>query len=212
MGEKKAREIKKIVQTSIGPTEAEFLRIVARETPDGTKIKPQPSNESYLGFGLSKKTLKRVFDYIKSWLIRYDVPFKSINPYLTIYLLDNLPSVTSTVNAIKKSKWGVVYKPYGTVTIISTNEKDYPRNYDIEGVDGKDYIVLDYKPNIEYTDKLDGVLESMGIEIVSEYCFVKLFEIESGVIDHKVYEDMMYSIPKIPNIKLGKVGLIGSNR
>jgi hypothetical protein len=207
VGEKKIKKIKKkIIETNIGPTEADFLRIVAREYPDGTKIKqPQiPSAEYYLGFILSKKTLKRTFDYIRSWLIRYNVPFKPINPCLTVYLLDNLPSVNSTINNIKKTKWGIVYKPKGTITIIGN---DYPSVYDIESSDNMDYIVLDYKPN-DYNKKLNSIFDSMGISVVSEYCFVKLFEVQSGVVDYRIYEDMMYSIPKIPNLKLGNTSLI----
>jgi hypothetical protein len=89
VGHKKTKEIKKIVETNIGPTEEEFLKTVARENPDGSKINHK---EFYLGFGISKKALKRVYDYIKSWFLRYHIPFKSINPYLTLYLLKNLPS------------------------------------------------------------------------------------------------------------------------
>ena len=87
MGEKKVKEVKeKIVQTKIGPTESNFIKTVE-------KPKRKWTVETYLGFSLSKKNLKRVFDYIKSWLIRYNVPFESINPYLTLYLLDELPKV-----------------------------------------------------------------------------------------------------------------------
>jgi len=205
IGEPKLKKIRKIVQTNIGQTEADFLRLVARESIDEPIIKP--SIEAYLVFGLSKRNLKRVFDYIKSWLIRYNVPYKPINPYLTVYLLNNLPSISSTIiNNIKKTKWGVSYEPKGTITVISNNDRDYPRTYDIEPDEGKDYIVLNYNQNEEYRKKLDDALDDM--DIISKYFFVKLFEIESGILNHGAYEDMMYSCPMMPNLRLGNVGLI----
>jgi hypothetical protein len=63
---KKTKEIKKIVHPNIGSTEEEFLKEVARENPDGSRIN---TKEFYLGFGISKKDIKRVYDYIKSWFL-----------------------------------------------------------------------------------------------------------------------------------------------
>jgi hypothetical protein len=212
VGEEKVEEIqkkikkKKVVQTNLGFTEEEFLKNVLRENPDGSKIN---DIESYLGYGLSKKALKRIFDYIKSWLIRYKIPFEAVNPYLTIYSLSNISSISVLIRKIKKEKKGKIYLPLGTLTVVSNNEKDFPRSLrHIEPKQGKDYLVLDYIPNIEYHTFLEKVFDDLNIKIIDRYCHVKLFEIESNIVKPIFYEQMMYSAPMLPNLRLGNTGLI----
>jgi len=213
VGEKNVKEVeKKIIQTNIGSTEEDFLKTVLRENQDGSKIKKRKelSIETFLGFGLSKQKLKRVFDYIKSWLIRYDVPFEAQNPYLTLYLLRNIKESSLLINNIKKTKHGIIYKPKNTISILSYDEKNFPRPYmNLKGEKGYDYILLNYYPN-EYNLFLEGIFIDMDIKIILEQCYVKLFKIKSGIMKNKMYEDMMYSCPKFPNIKLGNIGLLRS--
>jgi hypothetical protein len=186
VGEKKSREIKKIVQTNIGPTEERFLKEVLRENTDGSKIKYEE-----LGFNLSKKNLKRVFDYIKSWFIRYNVPFKPINPYLTLYLLNNVFYPQQITKKLRETKIGITYNPKGTLTVIPNKEKEY--------------ITLDYIPNPFHISVIENIFNDMDVNIIDRHCFVRLFEIESGLLRNRFYEDMAYSIPPIPSIKLGNV-------
>jgi hypothetical protein len=212
VGEKKVKEVKKVVQTNLGPTDAEHLKTVIRENPDGTKIRRRQSVETYFGFGLSKKTLKRTFDYIKSWLIRYEIPFEAVNPYLTVYLLSNLPSVSTVIKNVKNTKRGVLYEPEGTLTVISNDENDFPRRYQVEPKENKDYLVLDYRSNDEYEKVLEQVFNDLNIDVVFRYNYVKLFEVERGILKPDFYETMMYSCPRFPNLRLGNVGLIRSKK
>jgi hypothetical protein len=211
VGEKKAKEVKKrIVQTKLGPTEAEFLKVVARENPDGTK---RNFIETYFGYGLSKKILKRPFDYIKSWLIRYDVPFEPVNPYLTTYLLRNLPSTSELIKNVKKLKKGVVYNPLGTLTVISNDEKIFPRSpQHYEPDHGKDYLVLDYVPNMTHVAAEIKAFNDLNIDVIDRFCHVKLFEVESGIVGPTFYEQMMYGAPPLPKLRLGNIGLIRRNK
>lgn len=188
VGEDKVKEVeKKIVQTNIGPTEEEFLKQVLIEKPE-KYLGP----EYYLSFSLDKRSLKRVFDYIKSWLIRYHVKFRPINPYLTLYVLNNLPEHSIIVNKIKKNKGGVIYKPKGTLTL--------------ERKKGKDIILLDYFKN-DYNKVLENLFTSMGINIVVNKSYIRLFEIEGGALNNRIFEDIIYSCPRLPNLRLGNVGL-----
>lgn len=202
VGEDKVQKVKKIVNTNIGETDDKHLREVLREAPDGSKL------EYYnLGFNLSKKNLKRVFDYIKSWFIRYNVPYKPINPCLELYDLSNIKSSKKILKKLRETKWGVIYKPQGTLTVISMD--GFPLSpYGIIPKKGKDYIVLDYFENFTYSKVMEDIFNNMDINIEKKYCFVKLFEIESGIFTHKMYEDMMYSCPLIPKVKLNDVNLI----
>jgi hypothetical protein len=192
VGHKKSKEIKKkIVQTSIGPTEEEFLRKVARENPDSSKIN---TKEFYLGFGVSKKTLKRVYDYIKSWFLRYHIPFKSINPYLTLYVLRNLPSnKRNFIEDIKIAKRDVLFSP------IDEGDITFVKGDDIE-------LRLEYDHN-PFIEKLESIFEDRNIEIVEEHTYVKLFRMDE-MMDEDLVEDMMYSCPHFPDIRIGHIGLL----
>ena len=195
VGEKKAKEInnivvvkeivkkKEIIETNIGPTEKNFFEQVSMENNDQT----------YLGFGLSKRNIKRVFDYIKSWLIKYKVSFESVNPYLTVYLLANLPSKKSILIEDIENTKKITYEPKGTIKVI---------NYD-----GMDRILLDYIPNDDYSYILENIFNSLNIYVIKKLCHIELFKIKSGIFTHKMYGDMMYSVPEIPFLKLGNVNL-----
>lgn len=193
VGEAKVKEVKEVVQTNIGQTEKEFLKQVARENPDGTKRK---HNETYFGFGLDKKRLKRTFDYIKSWFIRYDVPFRAVNPYLTLYLLDNLPSKHVIIKNIKKTKRDIIYKPKGTITVME-NDIAYSHGY----------VIVDYVPNSEYEKVLEDIFGDLYIDVIEKHCYVKLFRFDK-ILSNRFFEDMMYSCPKMSNLKLGNIGLL----
>lgn len=182
---------KKIVKTNIGPTEEDFLKKVLRENPDGSKI---DNTEFYLGFYISKKPLKRVYDYIKSWFLRYKIPFKSVNPYLTLYLLKNLPrSKKELVEEIKSKNKNVVFSTIEEGNILI--------------VDGKTIEVrLEYNPNNDFIDELEKIFEKKYIEIIGKYCYIKLFEIET-IPNEKLLEDMCYSMSRFPKINLNNIGI-----
>jgi hypothetical protein len=193
VGEKKTKEIKKIVHPNIGSTEEDFLKEVARENPDGSRIN---TKEFYLGFGISKKDIKRVYDYLKSWFLRYHIPFKPINPYLTLYVLRNIPSSgkkRNFIKEIKKAKQNIQFNPNGDgdITFVKGN--------DIE-------LRLEYTP-CSFMDELEEIFENNDIEIVKEHTYIKIFEIQK-MMDENLIEDMMYSCPKFPVLKIGNVGLL----
>ena len=193
VGHDKAEKLKKIVQTSIGPTEEEFLRKVARENPDSSKINKK---EFYFGFGISKKALKRTHDYIKSWFLRYHIPFTSINPYLTLYVLRNIPNdKRDFIGDVKEAKRDMIFSPEddGYITILKDKEN-------IE-------LRLEYDINKNMEARLISILERKDIEIVKDGCYVSLFKI-GKMIDEKFLENMMYSCPKFPDIRLGHIGIL----
>ena len=165
---------------------------IARENPDSSKINDK---EFYLGFGISKKTLKRVYDYIKSWFLRYHIPFTSINPYLTLYVLRNIPSnKREFIKDIKTAKKDAIYYPEdeGDITFL--------KGKDIE-------LRLEYNPCEDMDNRLQDIFESRNIEIVEEHTYVKLFRIDE-MMDENLLEDMMYSCPKFHDIRIGHIGLL----
>lgn len=170
-------------------------REIIKKVEKNTFKKEEKVTETFLGFGLGKQNLKRIFDYIKSWFIRYHVPFEAINPYLTLYRLKNLNDSEFLIKKIKKNKDSIIYKPEGTISIANNNRYDY--------------ILLNYNRN-GYNDFIENVLDDMGVEILFDKCYVKLFKIKSNIIKPIMYNDMMYSAPKFPTLKLGNVSLLRS--
>lgn len=161
----------------------------------GYKKQIKKNVEFYLGFCISKKALKRIYDYIKSWLIRYHIPFESINPYLTLYILDNLPNnKKDIVYKLKNLKKDVLYSPEGkgNITLYNGDKKE---------------IWLDYYENLEFQNKIENFFISNDVNIKEKICYIRLFEIEE-MINEKLLSDMMYSCPKFPKLKLGNVGLL----
>jgi hypothetical protein len=202
VGEAKEEKIKKIVETNLGKTDTEHLKMVLRETLDGSKL------DYYdLGFNLSKKNLKRVFDYIKSWFIRFHVPYKPVHPFLSLYTLTNLKNYDKVIKKLNHTKWGFTYKPKGTITVINSENKNF-FGYGIVPEKNHDYIILDYFDNIDYSSIMEDFFHESYIDVYRKHCFIKLFEIKSGIFTHRMYEDMMYSCPPMPEVKLNNVYLI----
>lgn len=162
------------------------------EKPNIIKIN---NREFYLGFGVSKKSIKRVYDYIKSWFLRYHIPFKPINPYLTLYILKNIPfDKRELIYKIKDKKDDFMFSAGGAGSILIVEDE-------------KIEVQLEYTPNYFFMeDILEEIFFEMGIKTVKEYCYIKLFEIEQ-MPDNKLLDSMMYSCPKFPRLKLGHIGL-----
>lgn len=184
VGHEKTKKIKKNVKDNIIPTEKENII---------------QNNQIYLGFGINKKNLKRVYDYIKSWFVRYHIKFNSINPYLTLYLLSNIPNDRRDfIKEIKKTKNNIVYLPEddGCVTIYSGNKNE---------------IWLEYNNNQKYEKILEEVFNTMNIEIINKHSYVRLIEIDH-MVDEEFLDDMTYSMPKFPSLRLGNIGLLKKRR
>ena len=130
---------------------------------------------------------------MKSWLIRYKIPFHSINPYLTLYSLDNVKSISDLTYSIKETKKDIIYKPMGTITI-------------------EDNILrLDYVQDDKYNSTLENIFNEMNINVINKYCHVNIFKIKT-IPQRRIFEDMMYSCPRIPSLRLGYVGLLRRRR
>lgn len=160
---------------------------------------------TYLGFSVNKKSLKRIYDYIKSWFIRYHIPFKSINPYLTLYLLNNLPKdKREFINTIKDTTKDVTFQPedeIGSITIYSGKKIE---------------LRLEYASNYDFEDIIEEIIDSFNIEIIEQVSYIRLFEIqemECNKIFNKTFlDDMMFSCPNFPEIKLGNIGLLNKEK
>jgi hypothetical protein len=180
------KKIIKIVDTPLGKTEEKFYNLVAR------RDKPYIT-ETSVGYGLSKMQLKRVFDYVKSWLIRYNIKYEAINPYLTVALVEGEYRRDRFIKALKKIRENQVFEPEG-VFILREGDTDF--------------IILDCLYNRNFVKKLDEKILHFKLAKKNDSCYVKLFAIESESFPLHVFDQMIYSLPILPNVTVGSVGLL----
>jgi len=172
-----------LVDTSLGKTDKTFLDVVAREKLTETSI----------GFGLNKMDLKRVFDYVKSWLIRYNIQYEAINPYITVATVEGEYKRDNFINGLKRVRERHIFKPEG-VFLLRDGKKDF--------------IIVDYQYNQEFADKLNECISNFKLAIKNNSCYIRLFSIKSKTFPLKIFDDMVYSLPDLPDVQAGSVGLL----
>jgi len=149
--------------------------------------------ETSIGFGLSKMDLKRVFDYIKSWLIRYDIKHEAVNPYLTVATVEGNYKRDRFIKALKKVKEGHVFEPDGVYILREDN---------------KDFIIIDYIYNHNFVGDINECLSNFKLEKKENTCYVKLFSMEAESFPLYLFDQMIYSLPELPDVEAGSVGLL----
>lgn len=178
---------RRIAETPIGKTEKDFYNIVSRHD------KPYIVQETSIGFGLSKMQLKRVFDYVKSWLIRYDIKYESINPYLTVAKVEGDYKRDRLIKALKNVRENQVFEPEGIFILREGNT---------------DFIILDCIFNRNFVDKLNESLMHFKLAKKEDSCYIKLFSLKAESFPLDLFDQMVYSIPILPNVTVGSVGLL----
>ena len=177
---------KKVIDTPIGKTEEDFYNLVAR------RDKPYIV-ETSIGYGLSKQHLKRTFDYIKSWLIRYNIKYEAINPYLTVANVEGEYKRDRLIKALKKVRENHTFEPEGVFILRE---------------DDTDFIIIDYQLNHNFIKGLDECISGFSLDKKQGFCYVKLFSLKAESFSLHLFDEMVYSLPEIPNIRPGNVGLL----
>lgn len=155
-----------------------------------------------VGFGLSKKMLKRPFDYIKSWLIRYKIPYEAVNPYLTISMIeveDFSKIKKSLINEYKKLEENFYYEPEDVILIRDENYPDL------------DFISISFKKNKEFNSVMNKIYENMEVRKVKNVSFLKLFSVPKEKFPLHLFEDMIYSMPPLSSVRIGNIGFLWRN-
>lgn len=176
----------RLVHTPLGTTNKDFYEKVARR--DMPYIV-----ETSVGFGLSKMHLKRVFDYIKSWLIRYNIKHEAINPYLTVAMVEGHYKRDKLIKALKRVREKHVFEPEG-VYILREGDTDY--------------IIIDYLYNKDFVKNLDECILDFSLAKKDNSCYVKLFSIKAESFPLELFDQMIYSLPELPDVRAGSVGLL----
>lgn len=176
----------RLVHTPIGPTDKDFYEQVAR------RDKPYLV-ETSVGFGLSKMHLKRVFDYIKSWLIRYNIKYEAVNPYLTVATVIGDYKRDKLIKALKRVRENHIFEPEGVFIL---------REDDI------DYIIIDFQYNKGFVKDISECFLDFSLAKKDDSCYVKLFSMKAESFPLELFDQMIYSLPELPTAKAGSVGLL----
>lgn len=168
------------------------------------KKKEEENNNQVLevGFGLSKITLKRVFDYVKSWLIRYNIPYEATNPYLTLSMIevDDFSEVKKPlIKEYKTINENFHYEPKGVMLLRDENYSDL------------DFISIDFRKNKDFNSIMNPIYEKVGVKKVKHMAFLKLFSIAKESFPLHLFDDMLYSMPPLPKVRIGNIGFLRRN-
>ena len=158
-----------------------------------THVRQEKITETSIGFGLSKMQLKRVFDYVKSWLIRYDIQYEAINPYLTVARVEGDYRRDRLIKALKKVRENQVFEPEG-VFILREGDTDF--------------IIMDCQYNNDFVDKLNESIMHFKLAKKDNSCYIKLFSLKAESFPLHKFDEMIYSLPVLPNVTVGSVGLL----
>lgn len=152
---------------------------------------------SMIGFGVDKSKVRRLQQYIGSWLKRYKIPHDKVeNPHISIAQIPDTYDKDELIRTVNQIKKGIVFNP---------------KEIHIFRGEFKDWIVIEYKANMNFINAFYEV--SMGHTVKwfgAIRPHVSLFSVEKGSLDEKMWDDIRYSMPKLPKVKAEKVELWNS--
>ncbi len=180
------KKLKKRVDTPLGKTEEDFYNIVARRDKPYTV-------ETSIGYGLSKNYLKRTFDYIKSWLIRYNIKYEAVNPYLTLANVEGEYKRDKFIKALKRIRESHIFKPDG-VFILRDGDTDF--------------VIIDYILDKIFEKSLNECISNFSLVKKDSTCYVKLFSLDVESFPLELFDQMVFSLPDLPKVRPGNVGLL----
>jgi len=153
-------------------------------------------SNTMIGFGIEPNAFKRITSYIKSWLIRYKIDYEQVKePHFSISQIVGTYSKDELIREIHKIDSNMNFKPKDLKIFRG---KNIP----------KDFIVLEYKPNDKFVKAfktLKGKYEVRDFGSIKPH--ISLFTIEPGAMTDELFDDLKFSLPKIPTVKPVKKAL-----
>jgi hypothetical protein len=143
-----------------------------------------------IGFGIDRSQFKRVQSYIKSWLIKHNIEYETVkDPHFTIAQITGNYTKDELVREINSMDMNVLFRPKD---IKVFQGKNIP----------KDFIVLEYKVNHKFLKAFNDIAAKYEIRyFASVKPHISLFTIEQGVMTTELFEDIKFSMPKLPTVK-----------
>jgi len=147
-------------------------------------------SNTMIGFGVPKVKLKKISSYIKSWLIRYNIDYDEVKqPHFTIAQITGNYEKDALVREIHKIDMDITFKPKG---IKIFRGKAIP----------KDFIVLEYRSNNEFVKLFRDIQSKYDVRYFGSIKpHTSLFTIEQNAMTDELFDDLEYSLPKLPILK-----------
>jgi len=153
-------------------------------------IESKNMSNTMIGFGIPKSKLKQLSSYIKSWLIRYKIDYDEVKePHFTIAQITGKYEKDELIREMHKINMDMMFKPVGLRIF---------RGKTI----AKDFIVLEYKPNNEFVKLFKDLQSKYEVKYFGSIKpHTSLFTIKQNAMTDELFDDLDYSLPKIPNLK-----------
>ena len=149
-----------------------------------------------IGFSVKGSSLSRLFKYIESWLVRYDIKHDKVkDPHFTIaQITGNYPKdeLVREINNIQKD---ITFNPKRVRLFRGVNVP-------------KDFIALEYKPNDKYVKlfkDISGEFEVRNFPEIRPH--ISLFSVEKKGVSDLFFEDIKQNMPSLPKLKAEDVEL-----
>lgn len=152
--------------------------------------------ELWIGYSIGKIYFKKSFDYIKSWLIRYKIPYKSINPYFTFAIVNKDPKankkkmIDNLSREFDKIRKKFIFKPK-TVSLM------------------ENFIVFEFEKNDEFMNQVSEIFKKYDIKDYRETNFSRIISV--SYFDKMLFNDMLFYMPDFIDVKMGNVGILIKN-
>lgn len=150
-----------------------------------------------LGFTIDRNKLKRISDYIESWLIKHKIDYKKPKEqHFTIAMIPkNYPKDELVRELNNLSNLNIEFKPKDLQLFQGLSTPN-------------DYIVLEYKPNFKFLESFNSVASKFDVKkFAGIRPHTSLFIIDKNSINQNLLKDIKFSMPKLPVLKSKEVGL-----
>jgi len=161
-----------------------------------TFLEAKKLDNTMIGYGIDSFQVKRLQDYIGSWLKRFKIENNKVETYhITIAQIPEQYEKTNLIQTINNIKKGIIFNP--------------KEIHLFKGKDNKtDYIVIEYKVNIDFINAFREVEDDYAVRYFGSIRpHVSLFSIKAGSISPQMWNDIKYSMPPLPRVKAKKVEL-----
>jgi hypothetical protein len=150
-----------------------------------------------LGFTIDPKSIKRISDYIESWLIKHKIDYTKPKHYH--FTIAQIPKNYPKDELVRELN-----------NLSNLDIKFNPKDLQLfQGLSTpKDYIVLEYKPNFKFLESFNSIASKFDIKkFAGIRPHTSIFIIDKNSIDQNLLKDIKFSMPKIPILKSKEVGL-----
>lgn len=149
-----------------------------------------------IGFTIPPNQLKRIYDFIESWLKRYDIPYeKQADPHFTIAQIPGEYKKDELMRSLNALDMNIKFTPKGLTVFRGVKIK-------------KDFIVLEYKPNAKFIEAFKDLATQYDVVKFPEIRpHASIFILKKNSLSKKMLKDIKYSLPPLPILQPVEIGL-----